>query len=194
MSPSRLISTSFLLVSVAAFGPFALAQTPQATFGTAGMESLSGAPVVHALPPVQPTCPVLRAQQRAAGSLQQAGENRPKGLAQRLHISLADPQARQIVSAHIRVHGLSGKARTAQALSNSVEADSARNLEVRFSAAQSIAGQAKAAEADLWVPAMTAVLKIDLNSVTYADGSTRTFSAHDNCRVVPDPTMLISTR
>jgi hypothetical protein len=39
---------------------------------------------------------------------------------------------------------------------------------------------------------MTAVLSIDLNSVTYADGSTGSFTGHDACRVVPDKLMLIA--
>jgi hypothetical protein len=41
---------------------------------------------------------------------------------------------------------------------------------------------------------MTAVLSIVVNSVTYDDGSTRSFSAQDNCRVTPDPLMLVSGR
>ena len=55
-------------------------------------------------------------------------------------------------------------------------------------------GPQNTAVARLWVPAVSAVLKIDLVSVTYADGSSRIFFSRENCRVTPDPLMLISTR
>jgi hypothetical protein len=39
---------------------------------------------------------------------------------------------------------------------------------------------------------MTAVLTIDLTSVTFADGSTRNFKTQDACHVAPGLKMLVA--
>jgi hypothetical protein len=190
MRPSHLISFSILLSSIFASGLSIAAQAGQQSSGVAGMEGLSGTTVVQISPPVQIGCPVsLRARHGAAANMMEADKSRPKGQAQRLHLTLVDPNNRQIVSARVRVHGLSGKPRATQTLTDTIEPDSVRTLEVRFTAIKG-----KGVEAELWVPGMTAVLKIDLTAVAYADGSTRTFSAQDNCRITPDPLMLVSAR
>lgn len=142
------------------------------------------------LPPVNIGCPVsMRAQHGADGNLLNVDKSRPKGLAQLLHLTLTDPDSRQIVEANVRIHGLSGKGRIAQAAPVQDSSDKVEALVVKFSP-----GQGKAVSGNLWVPGMTAVLSIDLNSVTYADGSTRNFSGRDFCHVAPDPLMLIAGR
>lgn len=172
------------------------------SFGVAGMENLSpsqtGAPasapqitVLH-IPPANLGCPVyLRAQHGASGSMVQTDRSRPKGLAQLLHLTLIDshPDAKHIVSARLKVSGLSGVARVTQTRSSAGDADSVRTLEIKFTSETE-----KQVSGDLWVPAMTAVLSIDLESVTYADGSSRTFSGRDACHITPDPLMLVSGR
>jgi len=40
---------------------------------------------------------------------------------------------------------------------------------------------------------VTVVLAIDLNSVTFADGSTLTFTSQDGCRIAPDHLMLVAS-
>jgi hypothetical protein len=127
----------------------------------------------------------------------QSDQGCPKGLAQLLHLTFTSPDSRQMVSARVRVRGLSGKAHSTQALSglgnsgqgNSIHdgADVVRTLAVQFSAASG-----NTAAGDLWVPGVTAVLTIDLNSVTFADGSTRTFTSQDACRIAPDHLMLVA--
>lgn len=188
MRTSHLIPYILLLSST--FGLSLCAAQNTKSYGTAGMEGLSQAPEVHIQLPAGMGCPVsLRAQHGPSASLQQADQSRPKGLGQLLRLTLVDPNSRLIVRARVQVHGLSGKARATQTLADSAVPDAVRSLEVRFTA-----GEGKAAVADVWVPAMSAVLRIDLNSVTYADGTTRTFSASDNCRVAPDSLMLVSSR
>jgi hypothetical protein len=168
-----------------------------ATYGVAGMEGLSpsqaGAPIllsrtsVGAMPVF---CPVsLRAQHGATGGMVQANKSLPKGPAQLLHLTLINPDSRQIVSARLSVRGVSGKPRVTQALSNpgNGDADTVRTREVQFSSAPG-----NTATGDLWVPGMTAVLTIELTSVTFADGSTRTFTPQDACRVAPDLKMLVA--
>ena len=137
-----------------------------------------------------PGCPVsLHAQHGADGSMIQVDKGRPKGLAQLLRLTITDPSSRQIVSARLRVHGLSGVPRATNVSSVSNEGDSVQSFTVAFEP-----GPQNTAVARLWVPAVSAVLKIDLVSVTYADGSSRIFFSRENCRVTPDPLMLISTR
>ena len=69
------------------------------------------------------------------------------------------------------------------------DADVVRSLAIQFTSASG-----NTASGDLWIPGMTAVLTIDLNSVTFADGSTQSFTAHDDCRVAPDHLMLVADR
>lgn len=184
MRPSHALACTLLLSS--AFG-LCLAAAAQAS--SEGAPVVSQVTVLHATHMLN-TCPVsLRAQHGANASLQQAEQGRPKGVAQLLHLTLVDPQSKSIVKARLRVHGLSGKARATQTLTDTVEPDAIQTLNVRFTTAPG-----KPAVADLWVPAMTAVLKIDISSVTYADGTTRNFSVSDGCRVTPDPLMLVSAR
>ena len=200
MKSAALVSFAFLISSIAL-------PAQNATYGVAGMESLdpskSSVPIgasqtsVVAMPM---GCPVsMRAQHGATGGMLQADKGRPKGPAQLLHLTLISPDSRRIVSARVRVRGLSGRVRTTQALSeqgDSVQgssmhddADVVRTLAVRFTSAPG-----SSATSDLWIPGMTAVLTIELNSVTYADGSTQSFAARDACHVAPDLKMLVADR
>jgi hypothetical protein len=183
---------------------FALILTPLVlaaqtnSYGVARMENLypsqSSAPDTLSGPSVRAMpnfCPVsLRAQHGASGAMVQADKSLPKGPAQLLHLTLINPDSRRIVSAKFTVRGASGKARVTQALSSSDsgQADAIRSLEVKFSSAPG-----NTATGDLWVPGMTAVLTIDLTSVTFADGSTRNFAPQDACRVAPELKMLVAS-
>jgi hypothetical protein len=143
------------------------------------------------LPPITVGCPVgLRAQQTADGGLL-AARNRPtKGTGQGLHLTLTNPDSRQITAAQVTVRGLTAKARVTQTISPQDESSQAtKTMEVKFSA-----GPNNAVSADLWVPGLTAVLAIDLDSVTYADGSSWKLDATTACRTVPDKIMLIGNR
>ncbi len=177
---------SFALLSALSFGSIAPAQS-------ASQQQNQLTTIL--LPAVSSGCPVsLHAQHGADGNMLNVDKGRPKGLAQLLRLTLTNPDSRQIVQANVRVHGLSGKGRVAQATSaqkNSGQdnSDKVESMVVSFSP-----GQNKSVSGDLWVPGMTAVLSIDLNSVTFADGSTTSFSGRDLCHVAPDPLMLIAGR
>jgi hypothetical protein len=186
MKSAALVSFAFLISSIG---------LPAQTAGQDPSQS-----TVFRPPPPATTCPIsLRAQHGATGGMLQADKGRPKGLAQLLHLTLISPDSRRIVSARVRVRGLSGRAHTTQALSGQGDsasgstmhdnADVVRSLTVRFTSAPG-----NTATGDLWIPGMTAVLTIDLNSVAYADGSTQSFTARDACRVAPDLKMLVADR
>lgn len=166
---------SFVILS----GSLAAAQS-------AGMENAQS-PVAH---PAQPAvgCPVsLHALHGADGNILKVDKSRPAGLAQLLHLVLVNPDAREIVAGEVTVRGISGKGRMTQTLGSADQADVVRNLHVRFTAQEdrTVAG-------DVWAPGMSAALTVELNSVTFADGSMRRFAGQDRCRVMPDPLMLIA--
>lgn len=158
----------------------------QSSYGVARMESLNVANTTA--PPITIGCPVsLRAQHRADGGLLNVGKSRPEGIAQILHLILTNPDSRRMVAARVRVHGLSGKARVTQTRSEPDHPDAVATLNVQLTQ-----GPGKEVNGDLRVPNMTAVLSIDLNFITYADGSTWSFSGREACQVVPDLLMLIA--
>jgi hypothetical protein len=189
---------SVALVSIAILMGSVASSAQNASYGQAGMEGLSQSQASGTIitspagVAVAPGCPVsLRAQHGATGSMVQTDKSRPKGMAQLLHLTLIDEKAEsnRIVSARVRVRGLSGVGRVTQSTTGSGKADAVQTLVVRL-----LAGSDKAVSGDLLVPGMTAVLSIDLNSVIYADGSTRNFAGRESCRVTPDLLMLISKR
>ena len=191
---------SFVMVSFALLFSSIASPAQNATYGVAGMEGLSPAQAANSgISPSQTSvttlpvfCPVsMRAQHGATGAMLQANKRVPKGPAQLLHLTLINPDSRQIMSARFRVRGVSGRARVTQALSSpgNGDADATRTQEVQFSPAPG-----NTATGDLSVPGMTAVLTIEISSVTFADGSTRSFTPRDACRVAPDLKMLVANQ
>lgn len=120
---------------------------------------------------------------------------RPKGPAQSLHLVLTHRGSQPVTGATVTVRGLTARGRVARALADpdpvgqKHNADAARALAVIF-----VAGPNGEVSADLRVPDLTAVLAIDLDSLTYADGSTWKLSPGKTCRTVPDPLMLVVQR
>ena len=71
-------------------------------------------------------------------------------------------------------------------LSNTGAAEATKILTVSFSADDG------SASADVHVPGFTSVSSVELQQVTYADGSTWKMSSSSFCRVAPDPLMLVA--
>lgn len=107
---------------------------------------------------------------------------------QRFFLTLKDSHSERIVSATIRVHGTTGKNRMVQTagLSNTSAAEATKILTVSFSADDG------SASADVHVPGFTSVSSVELQQVTYANGSTWKMSSSSFCRVAPDPLMLVA--
>ncbi len=167
----------------------------QCSFGVAGMEGMqttgTNAIGTAGQPASVSSCPVaMRAQHLSDGSLVKTRDSHPSGIGQWLHLSLVSRDSRQIARATLRVRGFSPKARVTQTGPGGDQAfDAVRTLTVAFAAR---AG--RSATADLWVPGMTAVGRIDLESLEYSDGSTWQIDGASICRVAPDPEMLIMSR
>lgn len=133
-----------------------------------------------------PACPVsLRAQHGADGGIRKVDKSKPEGIAQLLHLILTSKDSRQIVEARLRVRGVSpiGRVTNADTFNG---ANATRSVSVRFtpSGENEVSGK-------VWVPGLSAVLEVQLNGVTYADGSMQRFSSSE-CRFTPEHTMLIA--
>lgn len=111
-----------------------------------------------------------------------------KGVSQRIHLSVAGLKNASVVEAQVTVHGLAPRARVVAVRSGGDPEQISRTLSVGFSN-DSAGGSA----ADLLLGGYSAVFSIDVDSITYADGSTWR-SGKGTCRVVPDPMMPIDAR
>jgi hypothetical protein len=138
------------------------------------------------------TCPIgMRAGQRMNGqtlAVRDGQQAAPSG--QGIHLSLLDKNPARIVSAIVTAYGLSAKYRF-------VRADAMRNGPSNVTKSINVVFRDKqdgTVYADLVLPGFTAVNSIVLQSIGYADGSTRTFLPQDGCDVAPDPMMLVAGR
>jgi len=188
------IASVFLLALAIGACPLAAQYTHippmQGSAGATGTEGVLTMIVVP--PPAVSNCPVfMRAQHLSDGSLVKTGKpTHPAGIGQRLHLTFTNPDSKQIASARVTVHGVTPKGRVMQASSaQGGSSDATQSLSVTFSP-----GPDQSATADLWVPGMTAVQSIKLESMMYSDGSTWKAADGKACRVTPDPLMLISIR
>lgn len=144
------------------------------------------------LPPLSAVqgCPVsLRAQHLADGAMVRVRGGHPAGVGQWLHLMLADRGSSQIVSATVTIHGMSGKTGITLAATGGNSSDAEHTMTVELSAAEP-----GWVAANAWVSGMTAVQRIDLDSVVYSDGTVSSFAGRQACRVTPDPLMLIAGR
>jgi hypothetical protein len=168
------------------------ASAAQSSYGVAGMEGMQSSGTSVAGPASQSqsagACPVsMRAQHLPDGTLVKTRAPHPSGVGQWLHLSLTSRDSRQIAKATMRVRGFSPKARVTQTGSGA-SFDAMRVVTVPF-----VAGADRSASADFWVPGMSAVGRIDLEALAYSDGTTWKSGDAMNCRVTPDPEMLITS-
>jgi hypothetical protein len=157
--------------------------------------------------PAVSTCPIgMRARQGISGQLAavQNGQ-RKQMLVARLYLTLTGPDSAdsdagsvnlpptrnsQIRSATVTVHGWNGKDRILPVSSDrNPSAEASKTLTVRFDPTED-----RDVTTDLLLPGFTATSMVDLDSVTYADGSTWKFAGQRACHVAPDGLMLVSGR
>jgi hypothetical protein len=168
---------------------------PQRSYGVAQVESMQSigtdANVSAARPQTFTLCPAsMRAQHVAGGNLVKTHSAQPSGLGQWLHLTLVPRDSKSISKATLTIRGYSSKGRLAQAESTHSESfDVVRSMTVPFTS-----GKDGSASADFLVPGMTAVGRIDLTSLNYADGSTWSIAADASCRVSPDLYMAVANR
>jgi hypothetical protein len=138
------------------------------------------------------SCPVaLHARQSSDAFRREvgSGDAYPKSMAQHLHLTVNSPKGRQIVAATVTVRGFADKARVLPIGAAPDGSDTAKTLDIKF------AGKpGKDTAAELTVPGLSGVSVIELNSVTYADGSTWKLASGSVCRSPIDGFLLVGAR
>jgi hypothetical protein len=144
------------------------------------------------------TCPVSMhaLQGTGTGLVAVHGDQPAAGFSQRIHLILTNPKPGKIAAAKVKVFGLSGKNRVEPASYSTLDLtnqaskfDLTRTLDVTFTAE----GE-KDVATDLILPGFTTVLSIQLESLTYKDGSTWAVPGRQACHVAPDPLVLVADR
>jgi len=145
-----------------------------------------------------PTCPVSMhaLQEIGTGLVAVHGDQPVAGTSQRIHLILTNPKSAKIASAKVKVFGLSGKNRVEPASYNTLDLtnqtsrfDLTKTLDVTFAPEDE-----KDVATDLILPGFTTVLSIQLESLTYKDGSTWAVAGRQACHVAPDPLVLVADR
>jgi hypothetical protein len=111
----------------------------------------------------------------------------PEVQEQRIHLTMTNHTSREIVKAQITVHGFSDNWKAIPL----ADASPAPDLEKSVYVALNIKRDGQASR-DLSLSRFTSVTAVDLNSLTYADGSTWQSSTSGACSVAPDLLMLVS--
>ena len=190
----KVSSIAAIALALASFPLLAQNQSGVAGSGVTSMQSFS---LETSLANHPWACPVdLRAQHLAYTAALNAGDEEPKGLGQKLQLTLGSAAARQIVRATMTVRGIRlssdghlWRAAPGQGASpgRHPQPEAVRTLTIPFSK-----GADGIATAELWLPGFSAVEAIDLKSVVYTDGSTWSLADGATCRIRPNPFMLVA--
>jgi len=139
-------------------------------------------------------CPVdMRVRQRMGGATVEVDSNGVKRnvFAQRLRLILNslrhDDAGRNAVSAMVTVFGTGPKARM-----QSLPPESAQNSMVRPFKVDLAHWGDPGVSGEFLLPGYTSASRVDLESITYDDGTTWKVKKNEGCRVAPDPLMLIN--
>jgi hypothetical protein len=142
-----------------------------------------------------PACPIdMRVHQGIGGGTIAVDKDGVKRhvFAQRLRLFLNElgraDSDRRIVSATVTVHGSNGKAQMLPLDGgsgvNSGSMERTLSVDLQNWGEPGVSG-------DIRLPGFTSASMVNLQSVTYDDGSTWKVSGRETCRVAPDPLMLV---
>ncbi len=112
----------------------------------------------------------------------------PDALQQRIHLTMTNPQPRDIVSAQVTAHGLSDKWRIVGLSTSTPAPDLAKTIDLAFD----VKGKGQGS-GDLSLKRFTAVTSIDLDSIEYADGSSWHAAWSGACSIKPSALMPVSS-
>jgi hypothetical protein len=112
----------------------------------------------------------------------------PTGLNQRIHLTVTNLSPHSIVSADVTAHGLSEKWRFVPLTTGQPVPDLVKQIKVVLE----VKGNDRASQ-DLAFNHFATVTSIDVNAVSYADGSSWHAAAPGACSVTPSPLMLVSS-
>jgi hypothetical protein len=112
----------------------------------------------------------------------------PNVLRQRIHLTITNLSSQNIVSADVTAHGLSEKWRLAPLMATQPVPDLAKQIKVTLE----VKGNDHASH-DLAFYHFATVTSLDVNAVSYADGSSWHAKTQGACSVTPSPLMLVSS-
>jgi hypothetical protein len=137
--------------------------------------------------PTSSGCPIgISVQHGSSPELLKASKPQPPGIAQYLQVTMSNSKSVDIVGAQITAHGFDAKTRYFPAQVSSPDLTKTSDLDLTVkSKGDGTTG--------LRLARFTAVSWIDLDSVTYADGTTWHSSVGTTCRVVPGLMRLVSS-
>lgn len=173
--------------------PFSLSTLAMLTAAALAAPVCLAAPAVVANPSA---CPVeLSASQHGLGMLVAAGPNTPapktdsNRTQQSIDLSMRNTRLQRIVAADLEVHGTSNKSRVVRtnAVADEPMADAVRNVHLANSVPADESRTRTVAVKDL-----TSVAWVSVIELRYADGSTWHAGPGRECRVTPDPLMLVA--
>ena len=152
---------------------------------------LDNQPVVLNLVQMSSSCPVrISVQHRSGLERLEANQPQSKEIAQYLQVTMSNSKSVDIVGAQITAHGFDAKTRYLPAqLPLTASPDLTKTVDLDLTV------KSRGNEStDLRLARFTAVSWIDLDSVTYADGTTWHSSAGKTCHVVPELMRLVGSR
>jgi hypothetical protein len=134
-------------------------------------------------------CPVgLSAERRSNMMMLRAGDSRLKDSAHGLRITFNHREGPQIESAEITVYGVTSKLRALPAATSSSD-EISKTFQL-----QRTKGSEGLQEASIWMHKVGSLTRVELISITYADGTTWNESKSSRCQAVPSALMLISNK
>jgi hypothetical protein len=163
-----------------------------AAFGQSRAPNPSQPAVLQSIP-TSDHCPLnLRAEQGLSGELRStrvlpSHQETPPQSVQQIRLTLANTALIGITAARIKVHGYTPNGRVMP--SGTPLPDAARSLDLLL-----VVGPRQDISTDLRLESFSAVTTIELESVSYADGSRWQATAENRCEIAPDPVMLITSR
>jgi hypothetical protein len=182
-------TTVLFLVATSSFAqaPPVLKNLPATTFTTGQTVVITGRL------PGNFGCPVgFSATRQAAGQMMSADDAKQKGPAQGLHLELQHINRPAIESIEVTVYGRSPKQGILLIDSEaSVKSDDAISKTFEL---QRKAESRSLTDADVWMHNVGSLTRVDLNTITYSDGSTWHSTENFKCRAVPSNFILVGSK
>jgi hypothetical protein len=162
---------------------------------TSGAQDRNG-PIVETFPqPVQiisQSCPVgMQAQQRGSSQLVAVHNGqRTQTTGQRIALTLRSASSPRILTARAKARGLTPRGHVLQSKAiDHLPSDIVREVTIAFNEVSN-----GGVTGELVLPGFTSVASIELEEITYEDGTVWKTEGQSVCRVEPDMFMLISDR
>jgi hypothetical protein len=141
------------------------------------------------IPAASDGCPIgLSAERRSDMLMLRADDSRQSEPAQGLHITFNHREEPQIESVEITVYGATSKLRALPAATSSSD-EISKTFQL-----QRTQGSEGLQEASIWMHKVGSLTRVELTSITYADGTTWSELKSSQCRAVPSNLMLINNK